>query len=1110
MVQDDETRQVFEDVLLRQDGLLTTPAEKLETYVSTVAAALAITGKDIEQVRNHVGLPSNAPLDLSTLSTLSRYATLAKALGIRVRNLITLLRWIPASINPFLPGDPRPALQFVRTVRKVEASAFPIPLLNYLFRDEAEATRHPAPTRTLVETTLRTLQGGLEAIYQELIVTEPPADFLRTKLEVAGTELGLVGQGIEQALAVLDPRQTVFQGQTITLDARKKYVGDHFKSFMSDPANALFSAALPNSANLEEGEKRFLENIGTVLAALLPWLRKKLRVTLVVDTMADAMGVEERIMRLLLEDLLKSTDPQQPGTALDYLLGLVDEKGTAVDMTLDAVPAKPPTLMIFRIFKAAALVTGFEMTDTELSLFTGPESPLLTFDPSTPLELNLNKLPISGIVPISDPLPGQLFAVWGALRAYYELRGSLPRSEKTLADYFRADATNKSEILQEVAGWDAKQIAAVVQEIGQPNPPVDLPALIRLERAMALLKRVGATPDRMFAWAGETLDHVQADEIVQTVKSRYERPRWLEVARGLNDPLREKQRDALVALLLVRLASGVPIGEWPHPVLELGANGEAVKELQQKLNAAQTGAPLIVDGKFGPQTRAAVVQFQKTFGLAIDGIVGPATWGALDALVIGPRASNDLLQYFLIDVEMSSCMLTSRIKQAISSVQLFVQRCLLNLEPAVSPAEIDPDRWEWMKHYRIWEANRKVFLYPETYILPELRDDKTPFFRELETELLQNELTGETIEKAFRNYLYKLDEVARLDIRAFCKEDEDEIYHVFGRTWNPPYVYYYRRGAFTRSGDPGEWTPWERVDLDIPSDPRTSADHLIPVVSDGRLYLLWLVLNEKPKPSDLQAASEDDSEDDSNGSAEPPTPVVFAIGLAYSEYQDGCWSRKQVSAETILSLDPLDGAIGSLLFTFGGATITARAASSSYERVVTVYGENRLQFAISEFDRRLDAIGSFKLTNCPKSGAVLADDTDVTNAKAHGISWVQVDGMRWRSRPGIGKLVFSVGGPTTVLGTVGEMEQPFSVQPEPERDALSWMRWRAFVYQDRSSAYFARPVTELVGPFLLALGEAGIDAVLNDTASLQYGDSDVTWSSDPVVGLAGVAGNVGL
>ena len=52
-----------------------------------------------------------------------------------------------------------------------------------------------------------------------------------------------------------------------------------------------------------------------------------------------------------------------------------------------------------------------------------------------------------------------------------------------------------------------------------------------------------------------------------------------------------------------------------------------------------------------------------------------------------------------------------------------------------------------MKNYRVWEANRKVFLYPENWIEPELRDDKTPFFKELENELLQTELDDATAER---------------------------------------------------------------------------------------------------------------------------------------------------------------------------------------------------------------------------------------------------------------------------------------------------------------------------------------------------------------------------
>lgn len=63
------------------------------------------------------------------------------------------------------------------------------------------------------------------------------------------------------------------------------------------------------------------------------------------------------------------------------------------------------------------------------------------------------------------------------------------------------------------------------------------------------------------------------------------------------------------------------------PLLRRGSRGEAVRGLQQRLNAR--GATLATDGLFGPLTQAAVMQFQQRSGLKVDGIVGPMTWRVL-------------------------------------------------------------------------------------------------------------------------------------------------------------------------------------------------------------------------------------------------------------------------------------------------------------------------------------------------------------------------------------------------------------------------------------------------------------------------------------------------
>jgi len=69
-----------------------------------------------------------------------------------------------------------------------------------------------------------------------------------------------------------------------------------------------------------------------------------------------------------------------------------------------------------------------------------------------------------------------------------------------------------------------------------------------------------------------------------------------------------------------------------HPTVRSGSTGAAVEELQQKLNADGASPELVVDGIFGPLTRAAVVEFQQNYGLLVDGIVGPQTWGQIDDL----------------------------------------------------------------------------------------------------------------------------------------------------------------------------------------------------------------------------------------------------------------------------------------------------------------------------------------------------------------------------------------------------------------------------------------------------------------------------------------------
>lgn len=226
------------------------------------------------------------------------------------------------------------------------------------------------------------------------------------------------------------------------------------------------------------------------------------------------------------------------------------------------------------------------------------------------------------------------------------------------------------------------------------------------------------------------------------------------------------------------------------------------------------------------------------------------------------RFSNpgDLYNYYLIDPEMEGCARTSRVVSAIGSLQSYVHRVLLDLEQDlrdpdaanhvhVSPTLIPRGEWEWRKNYRVWEANRKVFLWPENYMQPELRDNKTPLFRELEKNLLQQDLNEQTVLDAYAAYLKGFEEVAGLRIAGAFHEylwsDWTDVLHVFGCSADDPPIYYY-------------WTIQNLTFSKIRADRRVgySARHKIdvavgardvsPIIFNNRLHLFWLEKSTAP------------------------------------------------------------------------------------------------------------------------------------------------------------------------------------------------------------------------------------------------------------------------
>jgi hypothetical protein len=228
----------------------------------------------------------------------------------------------------------------------------------------------------------------------------------------------------------------------------------------------------------------------------------------------------------------------------------------------------------------------------------------------------------------------------------------------------------------------------------------------------------------------------------------------------------------------------------------------------------------------------------------------------------------------------------------------------LNLEAEVKPAIIDANRWEWMKRYRVWQANREIFLWPENWLIPEFRENATDLFENLQGTLLQGNITQDLAEQAFTQYLQDLDTRARLDIVSVFNQapalgdpSSTNTLHVIGRHHGKPMKYFYR----TFSNE--IWSGW------IPVTPDIEGDHIVAVIWRGRLNIFWLTFAIRGASTTPSQASQ------ANAESKPPTtkltdlsfsdlgpmviqarpPRMVQIQLNWSEYYQGKWTPRKSS-----------------------------------------------------------------------------------------------------------------------------------------------------------------------------------------------------------------------
>jgi hypothetical protein len=333
-------------------------------------------------------------------------------------------------------------------------------------------------------------------------------------------------------------------------------------------------------------------------------------------------------------------------------------------------------------------------------------------------------------------------------------------------------------------------------------------------------------------------------------------------------------RERIGAATLLQLAAA-------PPTVESAAAAMGVLQ-SQYAPAAWFGAVQPVQDTLRSRRRDALVAYLTGPGPAI-----PTTPPLLD--------SDDIFNTFLIDPQMCPCGITTRLLEGSLAVQQFVQQCFLGLASGVSvDAVSDPGwkQWSWMSQFRLWQANRQVFLYPENYLLPELRTDQSPFFAELGNELKQGNCDTDATTAAFETYLRKLVEVRNLVVGAHYREtraDGSRMLHVFARTQGTPPKWYYRSRAEGIAGA-GLWSAWSPVGLDI------GADQVVPFVWDQRLHLVWPAFKQISEKAAPQSIPHVDAGAPTPSTAPPPRKF-WTVQFSMSELSAGVWQPKRTYAE---------------------------------------------------------------------------------------------------------------------------------------------------------------------------------------------------------------------
>jgi len=494
-----------------------------------------------------------------------------------------------------------------------------------------------------------------------------------------------------------------------------------------------------------------------------------------------------------------------------------------------------------RFLKAASLATALSLTPPELGY-------LATASSLQPGWLNLLAAQGDPSLATAASLAGVLTALLDFSRIKQALSPSDGRLLAVLSNPAATLPGGQSALLS-LTGWSQSSVDALLTHFFGSTDPASLSPVENFRRvfdAYSLVQASRLTASALISAITNAPSATTVSALQSALRTRYAEADWLTVIRPVNDAARIQQRDALVAYILHRL--GDSYAQSTVSLTTTAAAAPGATDLSFANTTGVSAGMLLQGASTAPGTLVTAVT--GTTVTISPGILGALPAGSvLQVAPAGPAfdSPDSLFGYFLIDTQTQPAVQTSRIRLALSAVQLFIERVIRNLEPLASPADIDAAQWPWMKRYRVWQANREVFLWPENWLYPELRDNQSPVFQQMMSSLLQGDITDDTAASAYLDYLTGLEEVAKLEPCGMYYQpgtaDTDETSYVVARTAGANRKYYFRELTT------GSWTPWSQVTIDCEDMPVT------PVVWNGRLFLFWLKVIKQAQPAQAQVTS---------------------------------------------------------------------------------------------------------------------------------------------------------------------------------------------------------------------------------------------------------------